>query len=154
EAMQVLQRSGGLADANAAARAAMPELTGARDATAAARDAAAGAGDAAAGAGGAAAGADATTAARARSADDLAALAQALPADLRGKIELRPVDTAGTRVVYEDGPVRIEVGPDATPWKVARHVDSARFLMRFQGPLGRIRRLISQIGSDLRMTPG
>jgi hypothetical protein len=85
------------------------------------------------------------------------ALAAELPPELRGEIrivESDAVEGAGVHVVYKDGDLRIEVGPDAEPRHVRYHADTARHLLRFQGPLGSVRRLLDAILTKLKLTPG
>ncbi|MBX3155260.1 MAG: DUF4157 domain-containing protein [Deltaproteobacteria bacterium] len=84
-------------------------------------------------------------------------LSQQLPPELRSEIPIREsnqIAGAGVHVVYGDGEIRIEVGPNAEPRHVKYHVDAARQLLKFQGPLGFIRRLISTIRAKLTRSPG
>jgi len=84
-------------------------------------------------------------------------LAAQLPSDLRHRVPIvENPDLPGTtvHVVYRDGTVRIEVGPDAQPRHVGYHVATARLATRYQGPLGYARRLLDAILTKLRLTPG
>lgn len=86
-----------------------------------------------------------------------AALVAELPPELRGLIgvvESDAVQGAGVRVAYKDGALRIEVGPDAQPRHVRYHVNTARHLLKYQGPLGQLRKLLDAILTKLRLTPG
>ncbi len=85
------------------------------------------------------------------------ALAAELPTELRGDIpivESEALQGAAVHVVYKDGDLRIEVGPDAEPRHVRHHVATARHLLKFQGPLGSVRRLLDAILTKLKLTPG
>jgi len=84
-------------------------------------------------------------------------LAAQLPSDLRHRVPIvENPDLPGTtvHVVYRDGTVRIEVGPDAQPRHVGYHVATARSLLRYEGVLGRLRRLLDAVLSRLRVRPG
>ncbi|ACY15355.1 eCIS core domain-containing protein [Haliangium ochraceum] len=92
-----------------------------------------------------------------RTAQEQAALRAELPAELRGDVAIVESDAvagAGVRVVYQDGALRIEVGPEAQPRHVRYHVGTTRNLLKYQGPLGQIRRLLDAILSKLHLTPG
>ncbi|MEB3293061.1 MAG: DUF4157 domain-containing protein [Synechococcales bacterium] len=93
---------------------------------------------------------------RIRTAEERAALAAAVPADLQGlPIIENPTLTGHTvRVVYLHGNLRMEVGPTAEPSHVQAHAETARQLRRYQGVLGFIRRLRDRIFSWLRIQPG
>jgi hypothetical protein len=85
------------------------------------------------------------------------ALVAGLPPELRGDVGIVESDAimgAGVHVVYKDGDLRIEVGPDAEPRHVRYHADTARHLLKFQGPLGSVRRLLDAILTKLKLTPG
>jgi hypothetical protein len=85
------------------------------------------------------------------------ALVAELPPELRGLIDIVESDAiqgSGVRVVYKNGALRIEVGPEAKPRHVRHHVNTARHLLKYQGPFGQIRRLLDAILTKLRLTPG
>jgi type III secretion translocon protein HrpF len=63
-----------------------------------------------------------------------------------------PGDT--TRVRYDNGRVRIETGPHATAAQVQAHLETARALQKYEGPLGQIRQLRDRIQQTLTGTPG
>ncbi|WP_158616588.1 DUF4157 domain-containing protein [Corallococcus sp. CA054B] len=70
--------------------------------------------------------------------------------DLQGKVavvEVGPPELKGrsTRVRYRKGRVQIEVGPEAGPHQIRTHVETARLLRRYEGPIGHIRRLLSRL---------
>jgi hypothetical protein len=81
-----------------------------------------------------------------------------LPPELRGDVQIvdggDAVTGSGVHVTYKDGNVRIEVGPDAEPRHVAYHVQTAKHLLKYQGPLGKLRQLLDAIRTKLRLTPG
>jgi hypothetical protein len=86
-----------------------------------------------------------------------AALDGALPADMRGQVPIveNPTLHAHTvEVVYDNGRVRMEVGPKAEASHVAQHVETARQLLRYRGVVGAVRRVIDQINTILRLMPG
>jgi hypothetical protein len=94
---------------------------------------------------------------RRRTPEEHAALVAELPPELRGDIDIIESDAiqgAGVHVAYKDGALRIEVGPDAKPRHVRYHAGTARNLLKYQGPLGQIRRLLDAILTKLRLTPG
>ena len=94
---------------------------------------------------------------RRRTPEEHAALVAELPPELRGDIDIIESDAiqgAGVHVAYKDGALRIEVGPDAKARHVRYHADTARNLLKYQGPLGQIRRLLDAILTKLRLTPG
>ena len=83
-------------------------------------------------------------------------LAEALPADLRGRVRVveSPVLTDSTvRVAYRDG-VELIVGAEATPRHVAYHAETVRALLRYEGLGGKIRKLLDQVLSLLRLRAG
>jgi len=57
-------------------------------------------------------------------------------------------------VVYRDGRLRVEVGPDATPRHVRYHQETVRQLYRYEGLMGVINILISRIQALLGGGPG
>ncbi|GIJ56273.1 hypothetical protein Vau01_037890 [Virgisporangium aurantiacum] len=85
---------------------------------------------------------------RARSDADRAALQAAL-GDFAGNVAIVESDTVtgnGVHVRYGDkGGVRLEIGRDVEPQHIRRHVEVVRQLRRYEGPIGRIRALISRI---------
>jgi hypothetical protein len=92
-----------------------------------------------------------------RTAQEHAALVAELPPELRGLVDVVESDAVqgtGVRVAYKDGALRIEVGPGAQPRHVRYHVNTARHLLKYQGPLGQIRKLLHAILTKLRLTPG
>jgi hypothetical protein len=95
---------------------------------------------------------------RGRTPEQLRELEAQLPPELRGEVAIvdggGAVTGSGVHVSYRGGSVRIEVGPDAQPRHVAYHAQTARLLLRYQGPLGQLRRLLDAIRSKLRLTPG
>ncbi|RKI07664.1 DUF4157 domain-containing protein [Corallococcus sp. AB030] len=79
--------------------------------------------------------------------------------DLQGKVavvELGPPELKGrsTRVRYRKGRVQIEVGPEAGPHQIRTHVETARLLRRYEGPIGHIRQLLSRLVQALTRIPG
>jgi hypothetical protein len=77
--------------------------------------------------------------------------------DLQGSVDVRESASLGgrdARVVRSGGRVVIEVGRDATPEDVQRHLDEARSKVRFIGPLGRLRLLRERVVTLLRLRPG
>ncbi|CAM3971489.1 eCIS core domain-containing protein [Corallococcus exiguus] len=79
--------------------------------------------------------------------------------DLQGKVavvEVGPPELKGrsTRVRYRKGRVQIEVGPEAGPHQIRTHVETARLLRRYEGPIGHIRRLLSRLVQALTRIPG
>ena len=85
-----------------------------------------------------------------RTESELAALRAGL-GDLAAHVPIVPVSGqelpgSGVRVRYDDdGGVRLEIGPDVTPTHVRQHAQTARMLRRYQGVLGRVRRLLSRV---------
>ncbi len=59
-----------------------------------------------------------------------------------------------THVRYDGGKVRIEAGPQATEADIAAHLETARILQRYEGPLGQMRQLKDRIRQNLTSTPG
>ena len=92
--------------------------------------------------------AEAATAKAKTDAERLARFERELPPDLRGRLVANDELGSGVRVSYKDG-VRIEVGADADAVTVAAHVKTARFLLRFEGPLGSVNKLLNAIGARL-----
>ncbi|WP_208729635.1 eCIS core domain-containing protein [Corallococcus exercitus] len=79
--------------------------------------------------------------------------------DLQGKVavvEVGPPELKGrsTRVRYRKGRVQIEVGPEAGPHQIRTHVETARLLRRYEGPIGHIRQLLSRLVQALTRIPG
>lgn len=94
---------------------------------------------------------------RRRTPEEHTALVAELPPELRGLVDIVESDAiqgAGVHVAYKDGALRIEVGPDAGPRHIRYHAGTARHLLKYQGPLGQIRRLLDAILTKLRLTPG
>jgi hypothetical protein len=93
---------------------------------------------------------------RARSDADRAALQAAL-GDFAGSVAIVESDTVtgnGVHVRYGDkGGVRLEIGRDVEPQHIRRHVEVVRQLRRYEGPIGRIRALISRILSLINDKP-
>ena len=59
------------------------------------------------------------------------------------------------QVRYDEGGVtRVEVAPDASPHHVADHAATVRELRKYEGTMGRVRQLGSNILTALRITPG
>ncbi|NPC78776.1 hypothetical protein HPC49_11045, partial [Pyxidicoccus fallax] len=59
-----------------------------------------------------------------------------------------------THVRYDDGRVRIEAGPDATPEDIQAHMETARVLQRYEGAVGKVRQLIDKVKQALTGMPG
>ena len=59
-----------------------------------------------------------------------------------------------TRVRYGDGRVRIERGPLSTDADVRAHMETARALQKYEGPLGKIRQLKDRVNEAITGTPG
>lgn len=76
--------------------------------------------------------------------------------DLAGKAEIVDNPDIGSSVLvrFKDGKLRIEVGPEAGFRHVKAHAEVARILGQYQGPMGMIRRILDQIGSLFKLTPG
>jgi hypothetical protein len=79
--------------------------------------------------------------------------------DLEGKVKVVEHPTLeGTQVRYLGGEVVVEIGAKTAAKRgrraVARHVETARELMRYSGTVGAIRKLASKILDLLKITPG
>lgn len=59
-----------------------------------------------------------------------------------------------TRVRYDNGQVRIEAGPHATPAQIQAHMETARALQKYEGALGQVRQLKDRINQALTGRPG
>ncbi len=59
-----------------------------------------------------------------------------------------------TLATYANGRLVLELGPNAGHEQIRQHLDTIRVLQRYEGTLGLIRRLFSQIGELLGMGPG
>jgi hypothetical protein len=59
-----------------------------------------------------------------------------------------------TLATYVNGRLVLELGPNAGHEQIRQHLDTIRVLQRYEGTLGLIRRLFSQIGELLGMGPG
>ncbi|QDE95943.1 DNA/RNA non-specific endonuclease [Myxococcus xanthus] len=59
-----------------------------------------------------------------------------------------------THVRYDDGKVRIEAGPDATPEDIQAHMETARVLQRYEGAMGKVRQLIDKVKQAITGMPG
>ncbi|WP_342375306.1 annexin [Myxococcus stipitatus] len=57
-------------------------------------------------------------------------------------------------VRYDDGRVRVEVGPNVSPAQLKAHMDVARELQKFDGPLGKLREMKSRLQEKLTGMPG
>jgi len=57
-------------------------------------------------------------------------------------------------VRYGDGRVRIEAGPEATAADIAAHMETARALQKYEGPLGQARQLRDAVMQELTQRPG
>ncbi len=90
-----------------------------------------------------------------RAGTDIADLRAALPGDLQDMALRRSPNLKGhtVRVHYKDGPVWIEAGPHATAVHIQRHVATARFLRKFEGPLGWARRLLFDVRARIKSLP-
>ena len=90
-----------------------------------------------------------------RAGTDIADLRAALPGDLQDMALRRSPNLKGhtVRVHYKDGPVWIEAGPQATAVHIQRHVATARFLRKFEGPLGWARRLLFDVRARIKSLP-
>ena len=100
-------------------------------------------------------GLDALTASAKRSSEEWKALREAI-GDPTVPIVENP-DLAGrtVQVRYDDnGVTQVEIGRMATPEDVGRHAHVVRTLRRYEGPVGRIRKLLSRLLSTLQITPG
>ncbi|WP_241759016.1 eCIS core domain-containing protein [Pyxidicoccus parkwayensis] len=79
--------------------------------------------------------------------------------DLKGVVpvvEVGPPELKGksTRVRYRKGKLQIEVGPEAGPLQVRTHAATARILRRYEGPIGKIRQLLSRLVQVFTRIPG
>lgn len=79
--------------------------------------------------------------------------------DLQGKVsvvELGASELKGrsTRVRYRRGRFQIEVGPGADIPQIHAHLATARILLRYEGPIGHIRRLLSRVVQFFTGIPG
>jgi hypothetical protein len=95
--------------------------------------------------------------ARVRTFEEKAKLVAEIPPEMRDRVMVVEDPTltgSETRVRYADGVVRIEVGPEAGPMEVRGHLATAQRVERFRGPIGSVRKLLSRIGSWLRIQPG
>ncbi|WP_164000536.1 annexin [Pyxidicoccus caerfyrddinensis] len=59
-----------------------------------------------------------------------------------------------TRVRYDNGRVHIEAGPHATPAQIQSHLETARALQKYEGPMGQIRQLKDRITQAMTGRPG
>ncbi|MFY1825066.1 annexin [Myxococcus fulvus] len=57
-------------------------------------------------------------------------------------------------VRYDDGRVRVEVGPNVSPAQLQAHMEVARELQKFDGPLGKLREMKSRLQEKLTGMPG
>jgi hypothetical protein len=100
-------------------------------------------------------GMDSLTGPAKRSATEWTALREAI-GDKTVPIVENP-DLAGrtVQVRYDDnGVTHVEIGRLATPEDVAAHAHVVKTLRSYEGPVGRIRKLLSRILSTLQITPG
>ena len=77
--------------------------------------------------------------------------------DLKGKVKVIEHPTIeGTQVNYRNGELVIEIGKKQANQRqqVSWHAKIARELLRYQGPIGKIRKLISRVLDLLNITPG
>ena len=76
--------------------------------------------------------------------------------DLQGRVSVREgtVQDRSVRVRYRNGELVMEVGAQAGPAQVRAHLETARVLMRYQGPLGRLRQLLSRALQAITGRPG
>ncbi|WNG39397.1 annexin [Archangium violaceum] len=72
-----------------------------------------------------------------------------VPVSVNPKLEGRTV-----HVRYGDGRVRIEAGPKATDADIAAHMETARTLQKYEGPLGQVRKLRDGVRQELTSRPG
>jgi hypothetical protein len=101
-------------------------------------------------------GAEPAAPAPARTTADWLAMEQALgEAASRVPIVPNPKLTGTTvRVHYGDADgIRVEIGPEATAVHVARHAATASLLLRYEGPIGQLRRLYEQVRAILGGMP-
>jgi Domain of unknown function (DUF4157) len=100
---------------------------------------------------------DLFAAGKVRTDKERAALQAALPPDLIGKVPIieDPTLTGNTvHVAYDNGRLRIEVGPLAEPKDIRSHVETARKFQKYEGVIGLVRQLIDRAKTALRITPG
>lgn len=99
---------------------------------------------------------DTAFAEQARSVRSTKALHEGL-GDLTGKVAIveNPDPSLGrtVRVHYDDGKVRLEVGPEAGKVDVQRHYETAKILYSYQRPLGRLKLLIEKASNWLTGHP-
>lgn len=76
--------------------------------------------------------------------------------DLAGRVRIVENPDIGSSVLvrYLDGVLHIEMGPEAGVRRLRAHLETARLLRQYEGPIGLIRRLVDRIRSLLRLTPG
>lgn len=77
--------------------------------------------------------------------------------ELEGEVKVveNPDLKAGSaRVAYRDGEIEIEVGKGSGAQQVRSHVETAKALLRYKGPLGKIRQLLSKIVQVFTRIPG
>ncbi|MFP2929684.1 hypothetical protein ACLESO_31700, partial [Pyxidicoccus sp. 3LG] len=77
--------------------------------------------------------------------------------DLQGRVVVvahPELKGTSTRVRYRRGRFQLEVGPDAGPFQIRTHLETARVLLRYEGPIGHIRRLLSRITQVFTHIPG
>ncbi|WNG44440.1 hypothetical protein F0U60_10210 [Archangium minus] len=69
---------------------------------------------------------------------------------------VRNQELAGStaHVRYDNGRVRVEVGPNVSPAQLKAHMDIARELQKYDGPLGKLRELKSRLQETLTGMPG
>lgn len=94
---------------------------------------------------------------RIRTGAERLALMAAVPDELQSSVIIEEAPAlAGysVRVHYDEGMLRMEVGPGAKPEHIRAHVEVVRQLSRYQGVMGTIRRLLSHVGNLLRIGPG
>ncbi len=81
----------------------------------------------------------------------LTELNKVLPPELKGRlVENNAIPGRGVRVSYKHG-VRLEIGPEAGTREIEWHIKTAKMLLRYEGPLGEIRKLLNAIGAKLRL---
>ncbi|MCP3166821.1 annexin [Myxococcus qinghaiensis] len=64
------------------------------------------------------------------------------------------LDGGTVHVRYGEGRVRIEAGPNATPAQIQAHMETARTLQKYEGPLGQVRQLKDRVNQALTGQPG
>ncbi|MCP3100311.1 annexin [Myxococcus sp. K15C18031901] len=72
-----------------------------------------------------------------------------IPVSVNPQLEGRTV-----HVRYGEGRVRIEAGPEATAADIAAHMETARTLQKYEGPLGQARQLRDAVMQELTQRPG